>query len=64
MMMQAMDDDDNYNVKEPTPWCTRMADGTYFTDRYGDNIDGNVEKADVADRMLMASRDWRWRGGR
>ena len=51
---QAMDDDGNYNVGTYTV-VHKMADGTYFTDRYGDNIDGNIEKADVADRMLMAT---------
>ena len=51
---QAMDDDDNYNVGTYTV-VHKMADGTYFTDRYGDNTDGNIEKADVADRMLMAT---------
>ena len=51
---QAMDDDGNYNAGTYTV-VHKMADGTYFTDRYGDNIDGNIEKADVADRMLMAT---------
>ena len=51
---QAMDDDGNYNEGTYTV-VHKMADGTSFTDRYGDPIDGMVEKADVADRMLMAS---------
>ena len=51
---QAMDDDGNYNEGTYTV-VHKMADGTSFTDRYGDPTDGNIEKADVADRMLMAS---------
>ena len=51
---QAMDDDGNYNEGTYTV-VHKMADGTYFPDRYGDNTDGNIEKADVADRMLMAT---------
>ena len=51
---QAMDDDGNYNEGTYTV-VHKMADGTSFTDRYGDPTDGMVEKADVADRMLMAS---------
>ena len=50
----AMDDDGNYNEGTYTV-VHKNADGTSFTDRYGDPIDGMVEKADVADRMLMAS---------
>ena len=51
---QAMDDDGNYNEGTYTV-VHKMADGTYFPDRYGDNTDGNIEKVDVADRMLMAN---------
>ena len=51
---QALDADDNYNVGTYTV-VHKMADGTSFTDRYTDPTDGNIEKADVADRMLMAS---------
>ena len=50
----AMDDDGNYNEGTYTV-VHKNADGTSFTDRYGDPTDGMVEKADVADRMLMAS---------
>ena len=50
----AMDDDGNYNEGTYTV-AHKNADGTSFTDRYGDPIDGMVEKADVADRMLMAT---------
>ena len=51
---QEIDDDGDYNVGTYTV-MHKQADGTYFTDRYGDNTNGNVEKADVADRMLMAT---------
>ena len=51
---QEMNDDGDYNEGTYTV-VHKMADGTSFTDRYGDPIDGMVEKADVADRMLMAT---------
>ena len=51
---QAMDADGNYNVGTYTVVHTK-ADGTPFTDRYGDPIDGHIEKTAVADRKLMAT---------
>ena len=51
---RVMDDDGNYNVGTYTV-MHKKADGTYFTDRYGDNTNGMVEKGTVANRMLMAT---------